>query len=322
LEEELEAAGDQVLDRHVGCVPCHVGLGDGDRVVGEMAAVIADSDVACPPVHGYSGSDVDGPGHATIVGVDLGLEGRRALVTAASKGLGRACAEALIGEGAKVFIASRDAVAIEAAGKAIGAIGWQDGDVGKATDVERLVEAAVAKLGGLDVLVVNAGGPPPGTFQATPLEAWDAAYQLTLMSAVRLAHAGLPHLKKSGQGRIVFITSVSVRQPIPNIALSNSLRAAVTGLAKTLAREVGRDGITVNCLAPDKILTDRIRQMAGVGGGDPEEQLKRMAEEAPMGRLGEPSEFAAACAFLCSRQAGYITGQTLGVDGGTLIGVH
>jgi 3-oxoacyl-[acyl-carrier protein] reductase len=256
------------------------------------------------------------------VDVDLGLEGRCALVTAASKGLGRACAEALVAEGAKVFVASRDAAAIEAAGRAIGAAGWQAADVGKAEDIERLVEAAVAKLGGLDVLVVNAGGPPPGTFQSTPLEAWDTAYQLTLMSAVRLVHSGLPYLKQSGQGRVVFITSVSVRQPIPNIALSNSLRAAVTGLAKTLSREVGRDGITVNCLAPDKILTDRIRQMARAGGGDPEEQLKRMAEEAPMGRFGEPTEFAAACAFLCSRQAGYITGQTLGVDGGTLVGVH
>jgi 3-oxoacyl-[acyl-carrier protein] reductase len=239
--------------------------------------------------------------------MDLGLAGRRALVTAASRGLGRACAEALVAEGAKVFIASRDAHAIETSGKAIGAAGWQAADMAEPGEPDALVRSAVAKLGGLDILVVNAGGPPPGTFQTTPLEAWDSAYHLTLMSAVRLVHAGLPHLKRSGQGRIV---------------LSNSLRAAVTGLAKTLAREVGRDGITVNCLAPDKILTDRIRQMAGASGGDPEEQLKRMAEEAPMGRFGEPFEFAAACAFLCSKPAGYITGQTLGVDGGTLVGVH
>jgi 3-oxoacyl-[acyl-carrier protein] reductase len=265
---------------------------------------------------------VDGSVQATIVGVDLGLEGRRALVTAASKGLGRACAEALVAEGAKVFVASRDAAAIEKAGREIGAAGWQAADLSKPGDPTALVDAVVAKLGGLDVLVVNAGGPPPGTFQTTPLEAWDTAYQLTLMSAVRLVNAGLPHLKKSGHGRIVFITSISVRQPIPNITLSNSLRAAVTGLAKTLSREVARDGITVNCLAPDKILTDRIRQMAAAGGGDPEEQLKRMAADSPTGRFGEPSEFAAACAFLCSRQAGYITGQTLGVDGGALIGVH
>ena len=225
-------------------------------------------------------------------------------------------------EGAKVFIASRDAVAIEAAGKAMGAAGWQAADMSKPSDPSALVAAVVAKLGGLDILVVNAGGPPPGTFQTTPLEAWDTAYQLTLMSAVRLVNAGLPHLKKSGRGRIVFITSISVRQPIPNITLSNSLRAAVTGLAKTLSREVARDAITVNCLAPDKILTDRIRQIAAAGGGDAEEQLRRMAADSPTGRLGEPAEFAAACAFLCSRQAGYITGQTLGVDGGALLGVH
>jgi 3-oxoacyl-[acyl-carrier protein] reductase len=256
------------------------------------------------------------------VGVDLGLDGRNALVTAASKGLGRACAEALSGEGAKVFISSRDAVTIESTGKAIGAAGWQAADMSKPGDPAVLVLAAVAKLGGLDILVVNAGGPPPGTFQTTPLESWDVAYQLTLMSAVRLVNASLPHLKKSGQGRIVFITSISVRQPIPNITLSNSLRGAVTGLAKTLSRELARAAITVNCLAPDAILTDRIRQIAGATGADPDERIKEMAASAPMGRLGDPSEFGAACAFLCSLQAGYITGQTLGVDGGALLGVH
>jgi 3-oxoacyl-[acyl-carrier protein] reductase len=256
------------------------------------------------------------------VGVDLGLGGRRALVTAASKGLGRACAEALCAEGAKVFIASRDAAAIETAGKAIGAAGWQAADVSKAGDIEPLVKAALAKLGGLDILVVNAGPPPLGTFQTTPLESWDTAYQLTLMSAVRLVNASLAHLKESRQGRIVFITSISVRQPIPNIALSNSLRGAVTGLAKTLSRELAPDAVTVNCLAPDGILTDRTRQIAAASGPNPEEHIKRMAASAPMGRLGDPAEFGAACAFLCSRQAGYITGQTLGVDGGALLGVH
>ena len=254
--------------------------------------------------------------------VDLGLDGRKALVTASSKGLGRACAEALSAEGAKVFISSRDASTIESTGKAIGAAGWQAADMSKPDDPAALVQSAVAKLGGLDILVVNAGGPPPGTFQTTPLDSWDVAYQLTLMSAVRLVGAGLPHLKQSGQGRIVFITSVSVRQPIPNITLSNSLRGAVTGLAKTLSRELARDAITVNCLAPDAILTDRIRQIAGASGADPEARVKEMAASAPMGRLGDPSEFGAACAFLCSRQAGYITGQTLGVDGGALLGVH
>jgi 3-oxoacyl-[acyl-carrier protein] reductase len=242
--------------------------------------------------------------------VDLGLTDRRALVTAASKGLGRACAEALATEGARVFISSRDSTAIEATGKAIKAAGWAAADVSKDGEPESLVDLAVQKLGGLDVLVVNAGGPPPGTFQSTSLESWEPAFHLTLMSAVRLVKAALPALKRSGQGRIVFITSISVRQPIANLILSNSFRAGVTGLAKTLSRELAPDGITVNCLAPDAILTDRIRE------------LNLSAANSPMGRFGDPSEFAAACAFLCSRQAGYITGQTLGVDGGSLIGVH
>jgi len=252
--------------------------------------------------------------------VDLGLKDRRGLITAASRGLGRACAEALVAEGAAVFISSRDAAAIEATGRAIKAAGWAAADVSK--EPEALVDQARAKLGGLDVLVINAGGPPPGTFESTPLESWEPAFQLTLMSAVRLVKAALPDLKRSEQGRIVFITSISVRQPIPRLVLSNSLRAAVTGLSKTLARELAPQRITVNCLAPDAILTDRTRHLAAAAGGDIDEELKRMAASAPMGRYGDPAEFAAACAFLCSKQAGYITGQTLGVDGGALVGVH
>lgn len=241
-------------------------------------------------------------------------------MTAASKGLGRACAEALLREGADVFISSRDAVAIEATGKAIGAAGWAAADVSK--EPEALVERARGTVGGLDILVVNAGGPPPGTFESTPVESWQPAFELTLMSAVRLVKAAFPDLKRSDQGRIVFITSVSVRQPIPHLVLSNSLRAAVTGLSKTLSRELAPNRITVNCLAPDAILTDRIRQLAAAAGGNLDAELERRAASAPMGRYGEPEEFAAACAFLCSRQAGYITGQTLGVDGGALTGVH
>lgn len=254
--------------------------------------------------------------------MDLGLKGRKALVAAASKGLGRACAEALIHEGADVFISSRDAHQIERTAKEIGAAGWIAADVSRAGDPEALVDSAVQRLGGLDVLVVNAGGPPPGTFQSTPLDAWEPAFNLTLMSAARLIRSALPHLKSSDQGRIVCITSISVRQPIPNITLSNSLRAAVTGLAKTLSRELAADRITINCLAPNDILTDRMRSIAAAAGTDPEEAIKRQAAAAPMGRLGDPREFAAACAFLCSKQAGYITGQTLGVDGGSLLGVH
>jgi 3-oxoacyl-[acyl-carrier protein] reductase len=254
--------------------------------------------------------------------MDLGLKGRNALVTAASKGLGRACAEALVAEGAEVFISSRDEVSIERTATEINAAGWFAADLSKPGEPEELVRAAIAKLSDLDVLVVNAGGPPPGTFQSTPIELWEVAFNLTLMSAVRLIRAGLPHLKRSEQGRIVCITSISVRQPIPNIALSNSLRAAVTGMAKTLSRELAPDGITVNCLAPDAILTDRIREVAAASGADPEQRIKEMAAGHPMGRMGEPAEFGATCAFICSKQAGYITGQTIGVDGGALVGVH
>ncbi len=254
--------------------------------------------------------------------MDLGLKGHGGLVAAASKGLGRACAEALIAEGADVFISSRDAASIESTAKQIGAAGWVAADVSKPGDPEALVNAAVARLSSLDMLVVNAGGPPPGTFQSTAVELWEVAFHLTLMSAVRLVRAGLPHLKKSNQGRIVFITSISVRQPLPNIALSNAMRGAVTGLAKTLSRELAPDRITVNCLAPDAILTDRTRQVAAASGADAEEWIRKQAAAAPMGRLGDPAEFGAACAFLCSKQAGYITGQTLGIDGGALLGVH
>jgi 3-oxoacyl-[acyl-carrier protein] reductase len=246
--------------------------------------------------------------------VDLGLKGRRALVTAASKGLGRACAEGLIAEGARVFVSSRNP---EKTAADIGAAGWSARDVSKAGDPEALVNEAVDRLGGLDVLIANAGGPPPGTFQSTALDAWQAGFDLTLMSAVRLVKAALPHLKQSDQPRIVFITSVSVRQPLPNIVISNAMRAGVTGLAKTLSRELAPERITVNSVAPDAILTDRMRQLAGS-----EDNLRQMAERTPMSRFGTPEEFAAACVFLCSRQAAYISGQTLGVDGGSLLGVH
>lgn len=254
--------------------------------------------------------------------MDLGLKDRRALVTAASKGLGRACAEALIAEGAQTVISARNPQTIGATAGEIGARAAIVADMSKAADVEALVAGAVAELRGLDVVVANAGGPPPGTFQSVPLEAWEQAFQLTLMSAVRLVHHALPHLKRSDQGRVVFITSISVRQPIPNLALSNALRGAVTGLSKTLALELAPDRITFNCLAPDAILTDRIRQLAASRGGDVENNLKQHAEGTPMKRFGSPAEFGAACAFLCSRQAGYITGQTVGIDGGSLLGVY
>ena len=253
--------------------------------------------------------------------MDLGLKDRRALVTASSKGLGKACAAALAAEGARVYISSRDSDLLQKVAQDIHAAGWHAADMSKPGDPEAAVAAATQALGGLDILVVNAGGPPAANFQGTSLESWDAAHQLTLMSAVRLIKSALPHLKQSGQGRIVIVTSISVRQPIPNLVLSNSLRAAVTAMAKTLSREVGPDGITVNCLAPDAVLTDRIRNLAPPGV-DFDEYIKQSAAAVPLGRMGDPAEFGATCAFLCSKQAGFITGQTIGVDGGKLVGVH
>jgi len=247
--------------------------------------------------------------------MDLGLQDTRALVTAASKGLGRACAAALAAEGARVFIVSRDEERLEAAERETGAAGHLALDLSTPGAPERAVEAAVAALGGLDILVCNAGGPPPGTFESTAVDEWEVGYRLTLMSTVRLCKAALPLLVDSGRGRIVNITSISVRQPIPNILQSNAYRSAVTAMAKTLAGEVAGRGVTVNNLAPGTILTDRVHQLyAG--------NLEELARTIPAGRIGDPAEFGAACAFLCSRQASYITGQTIGVDGGALRGVH
>ena len=258
--------------------------------------------------------------------MDLGLEGRRALVTAASKGLGRGCAEALAAEGARVFIVSRDGEALARTAGEIGAAGFLAGDVAEEGIQERLVNAAVEALGGLDILVINAGGPPPGTFETTSLAAWEKGYQLTLMSAVRLIKTALPHLRESDQGRIVAITSSSVREPIPSLLLSNAFRSAVVATLKTLAGEVAAQGITVNNLAPGRFLTDRIRQVdadvAEREGTTPEAVTERSTRAIPMGRLGDPAEFGAACAFLCGRQAGYLTGQTILIDGGASRGVY
>ena len=247
-------------------------------------------------------------------------------MTGASKGLGFGCAQALAGEGAEVVVVSRDEDRIAGAAGKIGAKGHLAADLAQAADCERVVAEAVRVLGGLDIMVVNAGGPPPGTFESTAIEDWETGWELTLMSVVRLCKHALPHLKRSGQGRIVYLGSTSTREPIPQILQSNAYRSAVVATLKTLAGEVAKDNVSVNHMATGNVMTDRIAQIdetvAKQAGKSREQVTQDRLKNIPMGRLGTIEEYGAICAFLCSRQAGYITGQTIAVDGGMLRGVY
>jgi 3-oxoacyl-[acyl-carrier protein] reductase len=253
--------------------------------------------------------------------MDLGLQGRRALVTAASRGLGRACAEALAHEGVKVFTCARDEAALEELERQIGGAGHRVADVSDKAQVEATVGAAVEAMGGLDILVVNAGGAPPGTLDQVDDEMFEKAFHLTTMSAVWLWRSSLPHLRSSDQGRIVNITSAFVKEPSSQLLLSNAFRPGVTAMAKMLSAELAPVGVTVNCIAPNAILTDRTRSIARgsaeKAGVSVEEQLERHAATLPMARFGEAAELGDLCAYLCSARAGYITGQTIVIDGGT-----
>lgn len=257
--------------------------------------------------------------------MDLGLDGCRALVAGGSRGLGYACAEALIAEGAAVYVASRDDARLQAAAKALGAAGWSAGDLAVAEDVTAIVDAATDCLGGLDILVTNAGGPPTGPFEQMADEDWLIGHDLTVMSAVRLIRESLPQLVASGRGRIVNLTGYGVKEPIRDLVVSDSSRAAVTVMAKTIAADLARQGITVNNLAPGPILTDRLREIhqarAARAGTDADTELASFAESIPVGRIGEPSEVGKLCAFLCSSHAAYITGQTIVIDGGINRGI-
>ncbi len=260
--------------------------------------------------------------------MDLGLKGRTALVAAASKGLGKAVAKALAKEGANVAIFSRDEAAIQAAAKEIEAAapGAQvlalTGDATKPADIERVVRATVDRFGGVDVLYNNAGGPRPGYFDDLTDEDWQHAFDLNLMSAVRLTRACLPYMRRNRWGRVITGTSSSVKQPIENLMLSNSIRSATTAWSKTLSDQLASEGITVNTLAPGRIMTERIIQLdsdtARRTGESQEQVTKRLEKRIPTGRYGDPDEFGAAAAFLASEPASYITGQMLLVDGGQL----
>lgn len=246
--------------------------------------------------------------------MDLQLSGRRAAVAASSGGLGFGVASALATEGARVVVNGRDAARVEDAAERIGAIGVP-GDVSTVDGARSFVRAAHDELGGIDILVTNAGGPPPGTFATVDLEAYAAAIELNCLSVVAMCTEAVPRMQASRWGRVVAITSIAVRQPIPNLILSNTARAGATGFLKTLAREVAADGVTVNSLQPGLHATERIR---GLYGGD----ASAAAEGVPAGRLGDPHDFGAVAAFLCSEQAGFVTGAAIPVDGGAYGGLQ
>lgn len=258
--------------------------------------------------------------------MDLQLKGKTALVLAASKGLGKAAAMALAAEGADVVIGSRnkmelDATAEEIRSKCNAKVLAVAIDVSKPEAVENFVQQSVKGFGRIDVLVNNAGGPPFGKFESFDDSAWQQAFQLNLMSAVRLSRLTVPYMRKTGSGRIINIISLSVKTFLENSVLSTSIRMGVVGMAKMLSNELGPDNITVNNVAPGIILTDRIREtlFGNIPPGKTEnEVLADRAKEIPLRRIGKPEELAALVAFLASPLAGYITGTTIQVDGGAV----
>lgn len=247
--------------------------------------------------------------------MDLGLQGKRAVVAASSAGLGLGTAEALLAEGATVVINGRDPDRLAATAERLPGSIPIAGDVGTSEGGAAFVEAALAELGGIDVLVTNAGGPPPGTYETTPAEAYAPALELSLLSVIAMCRAALPTMQGQGWGRIVAITSVSVRQPIPNLILSNTARAGVTGFLKTLAREVAGDGVTVNSIQPGTHDTDRIRSVFGT-------DLTALGNEIPAGKVGDAASFGKIATFLCSEAAWFVTGAAVPVDGGSYAGLQ
>ena len=262
--------------------------------------------------------------------MDLGLRGKVALVAAGSRGLGRAIALELASEGAQVALCARGAGELELARDAISTSTGTHAfavvaDLSTEAGIERVTDEAMTRFGRVDILVTNAGGPPSGTFEAHKWDAWQRTVDLTLRSAVELTRAVLPGMRQRKWGRIINVTSITVKQPVDNLILSNSIRAAVTGFARTLANEVATEGITVNNILPGYTRTERVEQLADATaakeGLTRQDIVARFEKEIPMRRLGEPKEFAALAAFLASERASYITGQSIAVDGGWIKGL-
>lgn len=262
--------------------------------------------------------------------MDLGLAGKAALVTGASKGLGFGAARALIEEGAAVAVCARGEAGLAGAVETLSRLGRGKvvgiaGDVSSREASERIARDAERSVGPVSILVANAGGPRPGSWNELDEAAWETAFQLTLMSAVRLARAVLPGMIERGWGRIVFITSTSVKQPIDGLLLSNVFRPGVIGFAKSLANDVGSHGVTVNCVCPGPYNTERIdevlSQRAVRAGIDMGESKRRYLRGVPAGRFGEPIELGRMIAFLSSEQAAFVTGCAISVDGGSTRGL-
>ncbi len=257
--------------------------------------------------------------------MDLGLEGKVALVTAASRGLGAATALAFAREGARVAICARNQTPLIATGHLIAEetgveVLAATADVSQAADVKRLIATTVDRFGQLDILVTNAGGPPSGDFLELDQDDWQQAVQLTLMSAVHLCYAAVPVMRQSGGGSILAVTSISVKQPLDNLVLSNSLRLSVVGLVKSLSNELAADGIRVNAICPGWTWTDRVGELlqsrAAKSGLTVDEEAGKITANTPLGRMADPEEFARAAVFLASPAASFITGISLLVDGG------
>ena len=257
--------------------------------------------------------------------MDLGLNGKIALVTGASRGLGYATALELSREGARVAINSRSPDKINAAQQQIqaetgGKVLGVPGDVTDPETPTRLVAATVRAFGGLDILITNAGGPPAGSFDDFDDAAWYRGIELSLMSHVRLIRAALPHLRQSQAASVLTITSYAIKQPIPNLVLSNSIRAATVGLTKSLALELGREGIRFNSILPASTETERIHELldarSKANHTTVEEEMQKQAQQSVLGRISRPEEFARPAVFLVSQAASYITGVMLSIDGG------
>ena len=253
--------------------------------------------------------------------MDLGLSGKVVMVAGASRGLGNAIAHTLHAEGASVSLSSSDTRAIAQAGEALPGSLAMLCNVRDPLQIESWVAATLERFGAIDALVVNAGGPPPGSFGDFADEDWQSAFELTLMSAVRLVRAALPALRKS-RGTVLFMTSSSVKEPIDFLLLSNVMRSGVASLAKSLSRSLAAEGIRVNTIVPGIVETDRIKSLvvnqASAAGIDQAAQRQAMESLVPLGRFGRPEEFARVAAFLLSPAASYINGETVTVDGGTM----